>query len=363
MRAALPPQIVDLRNMCLNGFARLFSSCFDFSRDKQFFHLLVEGALNRRSLDAVCCLKHECPDRLFFYLNQVGVDEMLEYTNRALQQCYAVWKKNGGRVSRWGCLVAIDVTSFEYYGERDEYVHSYVKPAGRKYKHIRVRKYATLSIVASRFKLCLAILPVKKGEKLPDLVDKLLESVRGVKIRCVIMDKEFYNVGVLERIEAHGLHYLVPIVHKESVDLLYWMSATTNQWKWKYLMGVARKERKRVTGYFHEYHAGDYAGFITNREMKTDTAERLLELYGRRWNIENGFKEAKDFLIKTTSKNHAYRLLLYAISHLLANLQNIIRDTRFRIRYYEMQEIIRLILDPKTEKKEYTITKRLIAKF
>lgn len=324
--------------------------------------MLVESALKNLSLDAICCLKHKCPDRLFFYLNQVGVDEMLRYTNRALQQCYAAWKKNGGRVSRWGCLVAIDVTSFEYYGEKDEYVHDYVKPAGRKYKHIRVRKYAALSIIAPRFKLCLALLPIKKGEKLPDIVDKLLGLVKGVRIRCLVLDKEFYNVEVLNRIEAHGLHYLVPIVQKESIDRLYWMCNTTGRWIWRYMMGVARKERKQVTGYFHEYHLGDYAGFITNRDMKTDTAERLLELYGRRWNIENGFKEAKDFLVSTTSKNHAYRLLLYAISHLLANLQNIVRDTRFRVRYYEMTEIIRLILDPAAEKKEYTISKRLVVK-
>ena len=112
VRIALPPQIVDLRGICLNGFASLFSLCFDFSRDKQFFHLLVDSARDKLSLDAVCCLKHLCPDRLFFYLNQVGVDEMLEYTNRALQQCYAVWKKNGGRVSPWGCLVAIDADQF-----------------------------------------------------------------------------------------------------------------------------------------------------------------------------------------------------------------------------------------------------------
>jgi hypothetical protein len=299
---------------------------------------------------------------LFFYLNQVGVEGMLEYTNRALQESFIAWKKNGGRVSRWGCLVAIDVTNFEYYGEKDEYVHDYVKPDGRAYKHIRVRKYAALSIIAPRFKLCLCILPVKKGEKLPDLVDKLLESVRGVKIRCVVMDKEFYNVGVLDRIEARGLHYLVPIVQKDRVNRLYWISTVTNQWRWKYMMGVATKQRKEVTGYFHEYHLGDYAGFITNRDMKTDTAERLLEMYGQRWNIENGFKEAKDFLVKTTSKNHAYRLLLYTISHLLANLQNIVRDTRFRVRYYEMTEIIRLILDPETESKEHTISKRLTVK-
>ena len=91
-------------------------------------------------------------------------------------------------------------------------MHEYVKPAGRKYKHIKVRKYAALSIVAPRFKLCLCLLPVKKGEKLPEFVDKLLGSVRGVKIRCVIMDKEFYNVGVLE--QDRGAWSTLPRTHR-----------------------------------------------------------------------------------------------------------------------------------------------------
>jgi IS4 transposase len=194
---------------------------------------------------------------------------------------------------------------------------------------------------------------------LEEVVDRLLECVKGVRIRCVVMDKEFYNVGVLNRIEGHGLHYLVPIIRKESINLLYWLCTITGQWKWGYSMGVATKERKQVTGYFHEYRLGDYAGFITNRDMKTDTAERLFELYSQRWNIENGFKEAEDYKINTTSKNHAYRLLLYVVSHLLVNIQNIVRATRFRVRYYEMQDIIQLALDPNTPRGEHEITKRL----
>jgi len=362
MRPALPPRIVDLRNICLNGFACLFSSFFDFSRDKQYFKLLFEAARLNRSLEALCSKKEKMlsADRLFFYLNRLSVDEMLEYTNRALQQCLVVWKKNGKMFSRWGHLVAIDLTNIEYYGEEDEYVHHYVKRVGRIHKHILVRRYATLSIIAPRFKLCLAILPVKKGMRLGEIVDRLLEAAKGVRIRCVIMDKEFYNMDVLDRIEGRGLHYLVPIIHKDSINLLYWLCTVTGRWKWRYMMGVATSARKQVTGYFHEYRLGDYAGFITNREMKTDTAKKLLELYAQRWNIENGFKEAEDYKIKTTSKNHAYRLLLYVISHLLVNLQNIVRATRFRVRYYEMMEIIQLVLDPETDKTEHHISKRLI---
>ncbi len=361
MRAALPPQIVDLRSVCLNGFASLFSTFFDFSRDKQYFLTLVEAAQLNRSLEALCCKKEKqlSADRLFFFLNQLSVGEMFEYTYRALQQCQSVWKKNGKTFSRWGHLVAIDQTNIEYFGEPDEYVHRYVKRVGRVHKHILVRRYATLSIIAPRFKLCLAILPVKNGVRLGEVVERLLEGAKGVRIRCIVMDKEFYNVDVLDRIEARGLHYLVPIVHKDSINLLYWLCEATGVWKWRYMMGVATRERKQVTGYFHEYTLGDYAGFITNRDLKTDTAGRLLGLYAQRWNIENGFKEAEDYKIKTTSRNHAYRLLLYVISHLIVNIQNIVRDTRFRVRYYEMQDILQLVLDPTTRRGEHEITRRL----
>jgi hypothetical protein len=301
-------------------------------------------------------------DRLFFYLNRISVDEMLEYTNRALQQCLSVWKKNGKLFSRWGHLVAIDLTNIEYFGKEDEYVHRYVKQTGRVYKRILVRRYATLTIIAPRFKLCLAILPVKQEMRLEEIVDKLLEAAEDVRIRCVVLDKEFYNVAVLNRIEEHGLHYLVPIIRKESINQLYWLCTTTGKWTWRYMMGRAEKERKQVTGYFHEYSPGDYAGFITNRDMKTDTAKRLFHLYSQRWNIENGFKEAEDYKVKTTSKNPAYRLLLYMVSHLLVNLQNIVRETRFHVRYYEMQEIIGLLLDPETQQGLHEITKRLTIK-
>lgn len=324
-----------------------------------YFSLLVECAEKNLSLEAVCNLKKLGADRLFFYVNQASVDEMLNYTNQALQSCISLLKKNGKKLSRWGFLVAVDLKDIEYYGEVDEYVHNYVKRMGKVYKHVLVRRYATVSIIAPRFKLCLAILPVGKNDRLEDLVDRLLASVEGVRIRCVILDKGFYNVAVLNRIEARGLCYLLPIVKKKDADLLYWLSCFTGIWKWRHTMAANRPWKKPVTVYFHERQVGDYIGFVTNRNMKTDSARRLIALYDQRWNIENGYKEAEDFWIKTTSKNHAYRLLLYTISHLLVNLQNIVRETRYRVRYYEMLEIIRLILDPTTKKGEHPVSKRL----
>jgi hypothetical protein len=362
MRSVLPLRVVDLSCVSLKCFADLFSSVFDFSRDKQYFLLLVESALYNLSLEAICNLKKQSPDRLFFYLDRVSVSEMKEYTDQALQRCLQILKTCGKRLSPSGFLVAIDTSDLEYYGERDEYVHNYVKRMGKVYKPILVRRYATLSVVAPHFKLCLAILPVKKSDRLEDLVDTLLTSVKGLKIRCVVLDKGFYNAQVLNKIDTHGLHYLLPVVKRPDLNCLYWVSNTTGKWAWNYTIAAGKPWKTRATVHFHELRMGDYIGFVTNRTMKTDNATRLIRLYEQRWNIENGYKESQDYQIRTTSKNHAYRLLIYTISHLIVNLQNIIRETRYRVNYYEMTEIIKHILHPTTnnnKKRIHNITKRL----
>lgn len=358
MRAALPSQIVDLRSLCLNRFATGFGDSFDFSRDKQYFQLLVECANRNLSIEAVCNLYDLSPDRLFFYLSRVDVGQMIGYASQALQSCIALLRKSGKKQPRRGFLVAIDTTDIEYYGERDLYVHNYVKRMGKVFKPILVRRYATLSIVAYGFKLCLAILPVSREDRLEGLVDRLLDCVRGVHVRCVVMDKGFYNVAVLNKIEERGLCYLLPVVKKDDLDRLYWVCNVTDKWKWGYVMAAGKPWRKRVTVHFQERELGDYVGFITNLP-ETDSVKRLLALYDQRWNIENGYKEAEHFRVRTSSKNHVYRLLLYTISHLLVNLQNIVRQTRYRVRYYEMTQIIGLVLDPNTEKGIHHITKRL----
>lgn len=361
MKTPLPPQVVSLDSLGLKCFASLFNDTFDFSRASLFFLLLVECAREHLSIEALCNMRRLSPDRLQYYMGMVSMEEMIAFVSLTMEQSLELLKKHGKKLTRWGFLVAIDLTDLEYYGQADEYVHNSVKRKGTRYQRATVYRYATLSIIGWRFKLTLAILPVRKEEKLEDVVDQLLTRVEKlVRIRCVILDKGFYNTAVLNMIEEHRLHYLLPVVKREDVDLLYWQCTVTDKWRWKYVMNKTDKTRcKEVTIYFHELYASEYIGFITNRGMKSDTGKRLIRLYDQRWNIENGYKEAEDFLVRTSSKNHAYRLFLYMISHLLVNLQNIVRETRYRVRYYEMHKIIELVLQGK--KGEQQITKRLIA--
>jgi len=65
-------------------------------------------------------------------------------------------------------------------------------------------------------------------------------------------------------------------------------------------------------------------GFATNEEYNendVNLAERLFDLYGRRWGIETSYRVKKhSYLPKTTSKNYLIRLFYFMFSVLLYNL-------------------------------------------
>lgn len=64
--------------------------------------------------------------------------------------------------------------------------------------------------------------------------------------------------------------------------------------------------------------------FATNEvynENDVNLAERLFDLYGRRWGIETSYRVKKhSYLPKTTSKNYLIRLFYFMFSVLLYNL-------------------------------------------
>lgn len=64
--------------------------------------------------------------------------------------------------------------------------------------------------------------------------------------------------------------------------------------------------------------------FATNEEYNendVNLAERLFDLYGRRWGVETSYRVKKhSYLPKTTSKNYLIRLFYFMFSALLYNL-------------------------------------------
>jgi len=319
-------------------------------------------------------MEFESSDRLLFYMNKASVEHVKGFSCLVFKIVLKKLKASYD-MSR-GVWVAIDTHHVPYYGKDDCYVFHTVKRKGSRVRKVKVLRYITLSIVCRGFKYTIAALPLKNGVHLEDAVDSLLVMIQGmVRVKMVVMDKEFYNQRVLTVVEKHGLCYLVPVKQCDEMDMLYWLSRECGKWAWPYLMSKAEDSitkkkstgpRKLITVYLQEVSYAEYYGYTTNRHVKAQSGDSLANIYKLRWNIENSYKDANNYIIKTSSKNHAYRYLLFIFSHLMIDLQELAKKaTRTHIQGKEMLMIFRLLIiildrDGERPHERIRLTKRLM---
>jgi hypothetical protein len=309
-----------------------------------FFALLVKCALHCLSMEGICNREFESSDRLFHYMAGKTLEESTVYCNMLLERAFKILLK-----SRWHwrrVYLAIDINAVEYQGDDPMMVHDAMKMKGIQYQHVKVLEYATIAIVAPRFKFTLAVMPVGTQDTPEVVVARLLAHVPSkLRVKGVLMDKGFYNASVFKTFDRRNVDYLVPAKKVEALKLTYQIAMVTEKWHWKHVMNQNRENEYTATVYLKEMGMDDYIGMVTNKDMTGMDAEILFRDYRQRWNIENSYKEAQSYRARTNTRNHAYRILIYAISHLLVNLQVLARRiSKARITLDDMKLIIELLL-------------------
>ena len=346
MREPCPPLDFDFKCVGLKSFSKFFGACFQFSRAGMYFLLLVKCTVMNRSMEAVCRKTFTSSDRLFYYLGRMTVDQITWCCNRLLHRSFQLlWR------DRWHhrpVLLAIDTTDQVYYGKKNDYVSSTVKTRGRKTNEVKVLTFATISIVARQFKFTLAVFPVRNSESKAQLVEKLIRSIPGeLKVHAILMDKGFYETGVMQTVDRQGYKYLIPCKQYPDLDHLYTFLEVSGEKHWRYTMHRDRPKEYTFDVYLDDMGIQRYIGFATNMDMSNRDFDTLATVYRFRWNIENGYKEAKEFRIDTNSRNHGYRVLVFAISHLLVNLYSITKRANKRavITLTDMKDALEYILE------------------
>lgn len=323
-----------------------------------FFVLLVECALKLLSMEGLCNRKFESSDRLFFYMGMKSLEESARYCNMLLERSFKILLK-----SRWHwrrVWLAIDYNDIEYCGEDPLMVFDAMMMRGIQYQHVKVLRYATIAIVAPRFKFTLAVVPVSVLDRPEMIVERLLCMVPSkLRVKGVLMDKGFYNANVFKTMDSLGIDYLVPAKKTGALKLTYRIAEVTEKWYWRHVMNRGLKNEYAATVYLRENGLDDYMGMISNKDMTGMDAMLLFQAYRQRWNIENSYKEAQTYRIKTNTRNHAYRILIYAISHLLVNLQILAkRISKTTITSDDMKLIIEQLLT--LEHTTRRLTKKLV---
>jgi len=182
---------------------------------------------------------------------------------------------------------------------------------------------ATVQLVGDIVPLVLDARPIRKGDTRVEIVKDLVDSaMEVVTVERVFMGRAFDSQHVLEAVDDLGVTYVVPkrmqTSEKAQAERLLdrgqdryvtdrKLHLGNNQWH-ETTLQYRRKKHSNRTDY------AQYAVFMTNGEPGA------ISEYGKRWDIERGYKSIKRFMAATTSKNFVLRFFYFAFACLLNSI-------------------------------------------
>lgn len=229
---------------------------------------------------------------------------------------------------------AIDLNEHPYHGtpyQDDNEIRRGKAKSGTTHFHV----YATIYLIKRGKRYTLAIKYVRKGDRLVDVVEALLEKViaLGFKIRRLFLDRGFYSVEIIDYLQRTRIPFIMPVVlrgrkgkdGKSKVERLLTghKSAITD-----YTMKTVKNKRKmavtfklyivvkRIRGKNGQRHREYFAYCLSDEKFPI---KRVYNEYRLRFGIETSYKKKNESLPRTSSRNPVLRLLYTGLSLFLVN--------------------------------------------
>ena len=231
--------------------------------------------------------------------------------------------------------VAIDLVKTPYHGtvapeHEEEVVRSL---AERGTSHFFV--YATAYAIWQGRRYTLAIYRVRAGEKMIEVVKKLLIRLKqiGIPIGLLLLDRGFYNVAVISYLINHHQVFIMPVTVRgripEGETLPRGMRAYLERKQGCWASYTLKNDEAEIrfdlavvcrncNGRYsrHERETLLYATWgIRNRPLNW-----IKEIYRQRFGIESSYRQMHQARIKTATRNPVLRLLFVTIALLLRNI-------------------------------------------
>lgn len=224
-------------------------------------------------------------------------------------------RANQARLLTGAVDLAIDEHDWLFYGDADTEMTTHTDPNRGTDRAFR---FLTACVVSGDIRLTVGVETLGPETDIRQALVQLLGPVTTwLDIRRVFLDRGFYEVRVLQALEAFDLEYIVRA--RQFPSLASGPVETTVEKD--YVVGGSRPPYDTVTlTRFAVPHAdapeSKQMYFVTNMRVTETSAESLAESYRRRWGIETSYRVIGDFLAKTTSKSFSVRLyyFLFAVA-------------------------------------------------
>jgi putative transposase len=233
--------------------------------------------------------------------------------------------------------LAIDLTLIPYHGQPladPKEVYRSSPKSGTTHFHA----YATVAVVHKGHRFTLALVHVEHGEKMKEVVKRLLAIVRrrGVRVRFLLLDKGFFGVEVIAYLKRAGHGFIIPAVVRGRKP------------KGRKPATGLRAIRQKKNGYYRHRLSGQVGGKPRSSEVticvaskrythkKTgkrrtkklmyaigkvrQTPKEIREQYRKRFGIETSYRQMNEARIKTCTRDPALRLLFVGVALVLRNV-------------------------------------------
>jgi hypothetical protein len=233
--------------------------------------------------------------------------------------------------------VAIDLHLVPYYGspmsDPKEIYRSQAK-AGTHNFHA----YASAYVVLQGQRFTIALTPVEYGEKMKDVVQRLLALVRKtcVRPRLLLLDRGFYSIEVIRYLQQARVPFLMPAIARGRMpaegDPVTGIRAFKN-WKrsgWGKHALESGKKKATVSICVHcrnyggkrkkTKRRGRYAWVYAYWGFKPGSTRWMKDMYRTRFGIETSYRQLNEARIKTCTRNPKVRFFFIALALIVRNV-------------------------------------------
>ena len=303
------------------------------------WNIVLRAAARMTSPYAACRDLSEGPSgwSVFCALSS-GLPKTLKVLERRLNESLTGHLTRGMRRRAW--KVAIDWHLVPYYGQphksRNEIYYGKPKQGTQKF-----HAYATACIVMYGRRYTLALSWVRRHETTVVALTRLLDRIDdlGLKIRCLLLDRAFFNVPVVEFLQSRQLPFLMPVMFrgrrpkkKRRLTGLHWIKRQPAGWYPHTLKNGKRQASIQVCVAYRTHK---------NRKDGKQVKQKLLfgawrvhgspteirHRYRKRFGIESSYRQMRQAKIYTCTRDPHLRLVFIAVALLLRNLWVWIHET------------------------------------
>jgi Transposase DDE domain len=309
--------------------------------DKMLWEILCHASVEQGYIESSCRVLNDAPsgNTLRAHLIEAlgdgdqTLEQLEEQLNQALQAQLPQRVRRKLKSRAWEA--AGDWVDIPYHGQDGEEDKN-VRPNQPKAGTTRFHAYATMSVISKGKRVTLALTPVHKGEKMDQIVKRLMARVRklGARFKCTYWDKAFGVVPVMRYLRACRVPYVIALAKQGIRQLCVGRCSCHARYTFN-----AKKEEPYTTDVVIACH---YAGRASKRRPKKKkkgmryyayavygvgkrSAQAISAAYRRRFAIESGYRQLHQVRARTRSRHTGLRLLLIGLALLLVNLYVLVR--------------------------------------